>query len=321
MRDGKSLGAARAVRWWVFLAFTALVVIGFSNVLVAAWEDVQDKQLAMSWQFVAAWLLFGIAVVVSGALWGRILSELEGRPIPRQNAVPAHCVAWLLKYIPGQVGALLYKVAWARKNGISGANAALSFLYESIFLQLASLVPGLITLALFADALVRNSRSILVSGIATVSAIIVGLTLLGPALRWATERLEKQMDGTPLRLLSTASTLRHAAWFLLPRLLNAFGFVLIVTVIAPIQLADWLPLGAIYVVAGAIGILAFFVPSGLGVREGVIVALAAPIIGVSSAIAAAAIARLIATAADLLVATIAVTQGSFPPRHINEEVA
>ena len=91
----------------------------------------------------------------------------------------------------------------------------------------------------------------------------------------------------------------------MPRLLNGAGFVLVAAAIAPVTPDDWALLGAIYVVAGAIGILAVFVPSGLGVREGVIVVLASPIIGASAAIFAAILARLIATAADALVALVA----------------
>lgn len=321
MGVGLSPATIRALRWAVFLALIIGVALGFSNVLFSVWEDIKDQPLTLSWQFVLAWLIFGVAVALSGVLWGRILSELEQRPIGALSAASAHCVAWLLKYIPGQVGAFVYKVAWAKKRGFSASNAGLSFLYENLFLQIASLVPGLIILALFAGSFVGDAANVIVSALIAVAAIGVGLLLLGPALRWTMGRLVQRMEATTLKPLSNAAALRHAAWFVLPRLLNACGFVLIVSAITPVQATDWLALGAIYVVAGAIGILAVFVPSGLGVREGVIVVLAAPLIGASSAIVAAVLARLIATAADILVACMALMRGTSRSFLIDKEVA
>ncbi|MXO49420.1 hypothetical protein GRI69_14280 [Erythrobacter vulgaris] len=286
------------------------LAIGFSGMFETAWHDLKGRTVPLSSNLVIAWLIFGIAVFVSGLLWGRLLGDLEQRSMPPLEAGAAHCVAWLLKYIPGQVGALVYKIAWGRTRGISATNVTLSFVYENIFLQLASLVPGLLILSAHENLAVGawgdGRRTLLVAGTAAF-AMLLAAVLLGPALRFGIARLEKYWGkkGEPLRLLRLSGSLRHGLWFVAPRLLNGAGFVLIVAAVAPVTPGDWAVLGAIYVVAGAIGILAVFVPSGLGVREGVIVVLASPIIGTSDAIFAAILARLIATAADALVALAA----------------
>ena len=52
------------------------------------------------------------------------------------------CASWLLKYIPGQVGAVVNKVLWAGKKGVSRSLVIVTFIYENVFLQLASIVPS-----------------------------------------------------------------------------------------------------------------------------------------------------------------------------------
>ena len=52
----------------------------------------------------------------------------------------------------------------------------------------------------------------------------------------------------------------------------------------------WLPFAAAYVLAGAIGILAIFVPSGIGVREAIIVLVLSQYIPVAQAIVISLIA-------------------------------
>jgi uncharacterized membrane protein YbhN (UPF0104 family) len=66
----------------------------------------------------------------------------------------------------------------------------------------------------------------------------------------------------------------------------------------------YLPLACAYVIAGAVGILAIAVPSGIGVRESVFVFLAAPFVNTQEAIVLSLAARLWATLADVIVAAI-----------------
>ena len=56
----------------------------------------------------------------------------------------------------------------------------------------------------------------------------------------------------------------------------------------------------VYSLAAAIGVAVIFVPSGIGVREGVIVALMSSVISPEEALLAAGATRAIATLADLV---------------------
>ena len=50
------------------------------------------------------------------------------------------------------------------------------------------------------------------------------------------------------------------------------GFYMLVTAFYPVPASQWLYIGGIYGLSTIIGILALFAPSGLGVREGILMA-------------------------------------------------
>jgi uncharacterized membrane protein YbhN (UPF0104 family) len=67
---------------------------------------------------------------------------------------------------------------------------------------------------------------------------------------------------------------------------------------------------AVYNIAGAAGMLAIAVPSGVGVREGVTVALLAAVVPAPVALSAAVVARLTGVVADLAPLAVIVTVGA-----------
>jgi uncharacterized membrane protein YbhN (UPF0104 family) len=299
-----SPGVQRALRWALWCGLMVILVRGFSETLWTAWEDLQQHHIALSWHLVAAWIGLALSVKISGAIWGKMLSEMHGRPIDMLSALSAHCVAWLLKYVPGQIGSLAYKIRWAQSHGISKTHVTMSFLYENVFEHITPILPALAILAVYSDQTFHAGNWTV--HILIMSAALAGLALvsLKPALRFLLRKLAER-HGFPLREpLGHGAGLRYSALFLLPRFFNALSFALIVAAITPISGTDWVAVGAIYVIASAIGAMAVLVPDGLGVRESVIMALAAPIIGSSEAVFAAVLMRLVATASDALPALL-----------------
>jgi glycosyltransferase 2 family protein len=81
--------------------------------------------------------------------------------------------------------------------------------------------------------------------------------------------------------------------------LNGAGFVLIVSSMMTISPDMYIGLGATYILASIIGLLAIFVPGGLGVREAIIVLVLSVYFPVEQAIIVALVARFYATISDL----------------------
>ena len=293
------------------VAATAIVVgivlWFFVSSLSANWERVQEIEFSPGLPTVIGIVLWVAAVPVSGWLWSATLRQMNpSLTIISRDAIATHCLSWVLKYIPGQVGSFANKVLWASRRGISKALVSLSFIYENVMLQLVSIVPAVVILlfAVGGEFFVENPATLLVPLLALVPLVLVAV---GPVFRPVTTLLARRVLRREIdqdSFLSTGSTLALLSGYLVPLVLNGAGFVLIALDITEVPPAAALPLAAAYVLAGAIGILAILVPSGLGVREAVIVLIASQFIPLADAIVLSLLARLYATIADALVAAL-----------------
>jgi hypothetical protein len=301
------LAGRQALRWGATAVVLGIVAWSFGRVLSDNWDELRGVDVRVNGWTVAAVLLFALAVPVSGLLWGRMTALLSGEPVGRREAVRVQCASWLLKYVPGQVGSVVNKVLWGTGRGIPRTVILVSYVYENAFLIIGSTVPTV------AIVLVMTAGGGIGSGIwdvwLAVLAALLLLTLVGsPRLfRMLTNVLVRRVAKRELpaeNFLPPAAGLRYQFAFLGPRLMNALGFVCIVQSVVDVSGRDLVALGAIYVLAGAMGIMAVFVPSGLGVRESVIVVLSALFMPVAQAIVLSLLARLYSTVADGVVAVI-----------------
>lgn len=286
-----------------------VVIVGvvgtlFTRALIRNWDSLAGVDLRPDPPIAGAVLLFALAVAISGVLWGRMIAELGKVHIGVAESVRVHALSWLLKYIPGQVGSVVNKLAWAQSRGISRSLTTLSFFYENAFLIIGSIVPpGLILLAL-------GSLDLGDGGVVVLTAAsVVPLLLLTsrPVLQRGTNVVARRVfkrDVPQEHFLSSLPALKYQLLYLIPRVVNGGGLVLIAISMFSVPASAYVPLAAAYVFAGAAGILAVFVPSGIGVRESVFVLLAAAHLPVEQAIVLALASRLFATLGDGLVAAL-----------------
>lgn len=302
--------AKRVLRWVVTLAVVGVVGWLFARSLAANWEQVREQHLGFSWWWVLATACFAGAVALTGIAWGRIIRWLDpSAQVPAREAIAVQCLSWVLKYIPGQIGSVTNKVLWAGRKGISRTLVLISFLYENIFLQIASIVPAVVILLLSLGPSLFGANATLL--LAPLAVLIPAAVVLYPPAFHALIALpaRKLLKAEVPRdyFLSAPRTVLSLGEFLLPRLLNGIGFVIIAATVSDITSEHWLPFIAAYALAGAIGILAILVPSGLGVREAVIVVVLSQYVPTSEAIVISLLARLLATLGDALVALLYVT--------------
>lgn len=292
----------RSIVWLV----VALVVVLFARALVRDWENVQGTILSMSW---ASWwsvVFFVGAVAVSGVLWGKLVQQMSDRAVPVRDSVRIHSASWLLKYVPGQVGSLVNKIAWAKKHDHSKKTIATSVIYENVLMVFASVLLSL-PLVLLLDIELFGNSSIVLALLAVVPMLVVAnqrvfYTILNTMLRVAKR---KPLEGSTL--LSSRQILINTLYYTGPRILNGIGFVIIAAAMLPVTFDMYVPLASIFILAGVVGMLALFVPSGIGVREGIIVLLASVYFAPEQAIVLALVARFFTTIADIGVAIVYMT--------------
>jgi len=301
------LNAKRLLRGTAGAAVIALVGFFFWKALRDNWDKICEIDLSIGWWTAGTVTLFVLAVAVSGILWGRIMTRLDGCAVPPLEAIRVQFASWLLKYIPGHVGLVVNKLLWAKGRGTSRLLLVLSVVYENAFLLIVSVVP-MVPLLLAWQALGGE-------GLSLSSTVWVGLAVLVPVLVVTHRRvfsltvnaLARRTLGRTVpekHFLSFGESLLFQAGFLVPRVLNGVGICLIASALSDAGPGSWVPLTAAYALAGALGILAVVVPSGLGVRESVFVFFAAQYMPLEQAIVVSLAARILSTVGDAVIAVV-----------------
>ena len=291
-----------------FLSWTviALVAALFIRALIRDWGNVQDTLATISWTSWLSVLFFVAAVVVSGALWGRLVEQMGGKQVDKTSSIRIHAASWLLKYVPGQVGSLVNKIAWAKKYNYGKKMVATSVVYENILMVFASIVLSIPLLVFVGDRLFQDT-AILLALIAIIPMFLVCNQRIFYTIINALLRLAKRKPIGSESILSSRQIASNTVLYLIPRVLNGVGFVVIAAAIFTVTPNMYIPLASSYIFASIVGMLAVFVPSGLGVREGIIVLLVGPYFSPEQAIILALIARFFSTIADIGVLVVYMT--------------
>ena len=291
----------QVLSWAVVLA----VVVFFVRTLQTNWQKLSDVDLQVDVWGIMAFGCFVLAVVVSGVLWGRLVNHLStSSHISLPDAVRIHCASWLLKYIPGQAGSYLNKLAWGQNNGFSKKSITTSFIYENVLLVIAGAILSLPIIVVVMERLPGRTASFL----PYLLAVLVIIMLSPSVFRWMLNvvmKFAKRDQFVASDFLGGVSIVKFQLEYLLPRLLNGVGFVLLaVSMLPTVDPSMYIGLGASYVFAGIVGMMAVFVPGGIGVRESVIVLLASAYMPVEQAVLLSLVARLYTTVADIGVGLI-----------------
>lgn len=278
----------------------SLTVYFFAKALNRNWQQIQDISLRPNMLSVVGMLLLIASVIVSGQLWGKILNKIvPDNHIGILDSIRIHTASWLLKYIPGQAGSYLNKISWGTKKGYTKKALTNSFIYENALLLFASVIlAGPVILIALSDRIGGDLGLFAPLLFVVPLILILNKNIFYKVVNALFMRLKKQSISSDL-FLSTKQIASLQLEFLIPRILNGAGFVFIAASILNVEPYMYIPLAAIYIIAGIIGVLAIFVPSGLGVREAVIVLLASAYFTPAEAVIISVAARFYATIADL----------------------
>jgi hypothetical protein len=207
------------------------------------------------------------------------------------------------KYLPGKVWTVLGKVYLSGKEGVPQAEAFTGVVIEIVleivasifffFLYLFSLMeqPLLSTKVLYLLAL------ILVGGLVFLHPRVF-YTVLNTLLR----TLKKE---TIPESIKYRDIIQVFLLYIVIVLVQGVSFYLFVNALLYVPFQNLVGLTACFAVAGALGTLSFFTPSGLGVREGILALLLSAYIISPVAVLISLLARIWATLAEVTCALYA----------------
>ena len=285
------------------------VQIGVGVVLVvvivlAVSRDWHDVHAALSriapWELALSGLLTLAGLGASVLVWRRSLDEL-GSSVRIAAASKIYLVGQLGKYLPGSVWAFLAQMELAHRADVPRTRSFTA----SVVAVCINLVTGLAIGMLVIPSVAHGDawRYAAIGGLFAVA--IAGLS--PPVLTRIVNLLMRVVKRPQLeRPVSWKGMLAGSSWSLASWV--AYGLSLwVLAVGAGAPAGEALPLClagiALAMTAGFIVVVA---PSGIGVREAVIVAALAPVLNTSAALAVALVLRLVFTVADLVAAAATV---------------
>lgn len=266
----------------VVFGLLGLAFIGLE--LAHSWH--QATRLADSWpRLIAAIVIALVVVACSARAWAALLG--------RHGSVAVHRGFYLSqfgKYVPGGVWQAAGQVGFARDEGIGIGEASAAFTVYALVQVIAGAGVG----ALFA-ALSPGLRA--VPRVLLVAGALLTLLLHRGWMRRAVELIARILPRLHAGLLPrqrdiVASYLWTAASLML-------GGLLFAVLLEPGGAEWWAAALAAFVTGWWVGFIALPFPSGIGVREAILVGLLAPHVSTGSILVAAIGQRLVAIAAEI----------------------
>ncbi len=288
-------------RTWVTRLFFAAVIVCFAIYLQGLdWAALGT--IRVHWEYLALALPVSLGIRFCYPLiWILLIHELGGKTNAYRALICVYAKAWLGRYIPGKVVWILGKVYFASQHGISKRVLGVSTLVEAGIQMATGLIVAFVFL-LWSDQLLVLEPGLILLTVLCLAGILVSLWppvfnfLMQLVHRWAGKGdLESRYH---LRL---APLLKIGLAYMGIHLVSVLPYFLLAKAIQPDLAFDLLPyLGASYLLAGVLGTLAVFAPSGIGVREGVQLILLAPVLPAAVLVVLVVLARVWSAALDLV---------------------
>lgn len=290
----------KILRYAIPAVFYAALAV-FLGVYLAGIDYAQLASLRID----PGWLIAATVVAVVSlygfvGVWIVILRSL-GASVTWSPALSlVYAKAWLGRYIPGKVPWILGKIYFASQHGISRSKLAVSSTLEA---GLQIVVQFILAFALLAFDV---RLGLLDTGlkVAMVVALVLCIVAVLPPVFNRVLRFGMRVFRRELATEHAASwktVLSGGGYYLIAIAINGVALYLVARAIVPdlgIEYAVFV-VGA-NILAGVVGMLAVFAPSGLGVREGLLVVFLGLVMSPAEALAVAVLSRLWSVIVDAL---------------------
>ncbi|MBN2379138.1 flippase-like domain-containing protein [candidate division WOR-3 bacterium] len=295
----------KVLRWVIQIAVIGAIGFFLVRSVVCNWQQVT----AFDWRF-NPWLLAASFALLCGTLfymillWRGLINRL-GSKIGLGAAFRIFSISAMGRYLPGKVWQVVGMVYLGKREGVhTGAGV-----WAAILAQLLAVLSGvLVTLLAF---LVEQERLLtpLLERIGwerlslwwVLVPVVLMLVLIHP-------RILQKLTNWLLRLfkrpsvqfsLSYPGLLAFFILYFLSWVLYGTAFWLFLFSVHTVGLSDWVLVTGGFAAAYIVGLLAVFVPGGLGVREGLLALVLGGLVGEGVAVALSFGQRLWFTAAEL----------------------
>ncbi|HAJ36793.1 MAG TPA: hypothetical protein DCL15_14000 [Chloroflexi bacterium] len=266
--------------------FILLALLFIVLLLRSQWQELRTY----AWHITPFWLALSVGWLVVAwtlevAIWRRLLCTVGGQ-LPYWSALRIWFLSAIVRYIPGNIWQPLSITLLAQQRGVRPEATLTSIVLYQAIITLAVAPIAAVYFAVtgnwgvLTDMMRDVAGWVIAIGLAPVVVFIVQPALLIGVINWALQRMGRSRlpHGLTRAELLFALALAVVDWLVW----GAAFASLALGIHADTPTEMWTLAGhliAVYPVAYVIGFLSLITPSGLGVREGALYLLLAPVIG------------------------------------------
>ena len=282
-------------------AFLALVVIFLVRYFQKNIDDIKNLDFNINWGVFIASMLFYFLYKISLAFLWHYITWLNNAAIDWPQAITSYLYSILGKYIPGKVFMLAARIPGYERKGVPIRKVTICFFLENMCTLLGAAFLFLISLFFFPNDLLKDYMWLTI-GFVVLFFIFIHPKILNFFLRFVGKFMKK--DDMEISF-SYGKMVGLVLLFIVNWVVVGMGFYMLVYSIYPIPFSEMLYVGGVFGLSAIIGILSIFAPSGIGVREGVMIAGLLFIMPEEYAVIISVVSRLWATVAELLLIFVA----------------
>lgn len=277
----------------ILMAATVFFFVG--TVIWRNWQEIRNADLDLRPGLLAlSVLLLGGYFFGRSLLWFH-LTRQTGVAIPFGESVAAWFYSQLGKYLPGKVFLYLGRLYYYRRRDRSVAVVSMTFLVETLATLSAAVVTVLVALLTLDVGDVDAWRPVLLAALVGL-AIMLNPRFLNAALAVALRLFRRP----PQRVdLTAAQSYSFVLLYVANWLIFGVAFAVFINSIVSISFGYVVYLAGSFSLASLAGMFSVFVPSGLGVREGILMFMLSQVMPLETAIVISIAARLWFTAVEL----------------------
>lgn len=282
-------------------AFLILVVIFMARYFYRNYDSYKNLDMDINWWvFTGAVLFYFLYKVTLASLW-HYMTKLNQCGIGYFKAVTAYLYSILGKYIPGKVFMLLARVPAYEEAGAPLRKVTICFFLENICTLLGAAFLFLISLFFFPNELLSDYKWVTI-GLVVLFFICINPKIINFFLRFLEKFTKKKDLVIPI---TYRQMIKVVLLFICNWLVVGVGFYMLTCSIYPVPPSEFLYVAGIYGLSCIIGILAVFAPSGIGVREGIMLLGLGLVMPQEYAVIISIVSRLWQTVAELILIGIA----------------
>ena len=283
------------------IIFGVLVVVFLAWYFRKNWDEFSEKIMSVNIGiFIVSMLFYFVYKITLASLW-HYITKINGCSIRYEKAVTSYLYSILGKYIPGKVFMLAARLTYYKEEEAPLSKVTVCFFIENVCTLLGAAMLFIVSLFFFPNELLENYKWLTLLLIAACF-VCIHPKIINFVLRLIGKIFKKNLE-IPMKY---SQMLKVVLLFIGNWLIVGFGFFILTKSIYPA--AEWsqmLYCAGIWGVSAIMGILAIFAPSGLGVREGIIVAGLMLIMPQSDAMVISVVSRLWQTIPELLLVAMA----------------